>query len=189
MVGSPLRFTWRSTEQCSGRSSRSGPVARNATFIASPMGSAWIAANVSGGSGGSKVMAPAPSTPVETVTIAEFAVMVPRAVSTATPAPLQATRETGVASLMSRPSPSRRAMKAPMPPCGTRLLPDSRLPSQSRRLKSSAAAQQMIGPSQVSTVTAQGSSCIDRATSASGASPRVRRISAPRFSKRSQAPA
>ena len=121
--------------------------------------------------------------------MAEPAVIVPRGVSTATPSPPHATRVTGVASRMSSPSPSRRATNAPMPPCGTRLLPDSTLRSQSRALNSSALAQQMIGPSQVSTVTAHGSSGMDRAISASGTSSRVRRISAARSSKRCQAPA
>ena len=188
-MGSPLRCTWRSTEQCSGRSSLSGPVARNATLIASPMGNAWIAANVSAGSGGSNTIVPAASTPVDTVTIADCAVTVPRGVSTATPEPPQATRVTGVVRLISRPSPRRRATKAPIPPCGTRLPPDSTLRYQSRRLNSSALAQQMIGPSQVSTVTAQGSSGMDRATSAIGISSRVRSMAAALSSKRCQAPA
>ena len=105
--------------------------------------------------------------------MADRAVTAPRAVSTATPAPPQDTRVTGVDSLISSPSPSRRATNAPMPPSGTRLLPDSTLRSQSRALNSSALATQMIGPSHVSTVTAHGSSGIDRATSASGTSSRV----------------
>jgi hypothetical protein len=57
------------------------------------------------------------------------------------------------------------------------LLPDSTLECQSRRDSSSALAQQMIGPSQVSTVTAQGSSGSARATMASGASSTSRSIS------------
>ena len=64
--------------------------------------------------------------------MADRAVIVPRGVSTATPSPSQATRVTGVDSRISSPSPSRRATNAPMPPSGTRLLPDSTLRSQSR---------------------------------------------------------
>ena len=97
MVGSPLRFTCRSTEQCSGRPSRSGPGARNATFIASPIGRAWIAACVATGSGGSNTMASAANTPVDTVTMADRAVTMPLAVSTDTPALPHDTRVTGVA--------------------------------------------------------------------------------------------
>ena len=53
---------------------------------------------------------------------------------------------------------SRRWTKSPRPPATRMLPPDSWFACQSRRLKSAASATQMIGPSQVSTVTAQGSS-------------------------------
>ena len=57
-------------------------------------------------------------------------------VSTATcpPAPPQRTRVTGVLRRMSSPTPSRRCTKAPMPPCGTRLMPPRTFRFQSSRL-------------------------------------------------------
>ena len=72
------------------------------------MGRAAIAVVTSGGSGGSKRMWPAASTPVETVTIAAPARMVPQGVSTATPVPPQLIPWAGVDKLT--PVSSKRVM-------------------------------------------------------------------------------
>ena len=53
-------------------------------------------------SAGSKAIAPAPSTPVDTVTMQALALMVPEAVSTATPPPPHATRVAGLFSRTGR---------------------------------------------------------------------------------------
>ena len=144
--------TMRSTEQCSGRSSRSGPVARSATFIASPIGSACTASGHArrqdriehqraGGqhAGGDRDDAGAGGE--------RAAGGFDRDLSAG---PSQRTRVTGVFSRMSRPAVSRRCTNAPMPPSGTRLLPPKALRRQSSALNWSASTAQITGPSQAS---------------------------------------
>ena len=105
---------------------------------------------------------------MDTVTIQAFAVMDPLAVSTVTAPPgrPQRTRSTGECNRMSKPVVSRLWAKAPMPPSGRRLPPFRALRRQSRALNLSASAAQITGPSQASTVAAQGSSGNWRVTSA-----------------------